>query len=154
MSLCKVGSLFGRVEMETILSHTLQENSNLYDLVIGASLTEPHTYVKYSELVCIYIYIYIYRTSCRIFLFDATKMAVVGEQCLTRCRNQYRASHLVPHFKLFSICRVTDLPRSPANICHAPGLAQAHPSMLCICLVYCNRMQWDTLTILPYLSEL
>ena len=60
MSLCKVGSLFGRVEMETLLSRTLQENSNLYDLVIGASLTEPHTYVKYSKFVCIYIYIYIY----------------------------------------------------------------------------------------------
>ena len=60
MSLCKVGSLFGRVEMETILSHTLHENSNLYDLVIGASLSEPHTYMKYSKFVCIYIYIYIY----------------------------------------------------------------------------------------------
>ena len=27
---------------------------------IGVSLSEPHTYVKYSWLVCIYIYIYIY----------------------------------------------------------------------------------------------
>ena len=43
--------------------------------IIGASLSEPHTYVKYATAVCMCIYIYIYifiymcRTSCRIVLF-------------------------------------------------------------------------------------
>ena len=37
--------------------------------------------------------------------------------------------HLImaPHLKLFSICGVTGLPRSSANIWRAPGLAQARP---------------------------
>ena len=34
---------------------------------------------------------------------------------------------MVPHLKLFSICSVTGHPRSSANICHAPGLAEACP---------------------------
>ena len=33
---------------------------------------------------------------------------------------------MVPHLKLFSICSVTGLPWSSANICYAPSLAQAH----------------------------
>ena len=37
--------------------------------------------------------------------------------------------HLImaPHLKLFSVCSVTGLPRSSANICHAPGLTKACP---------------------------
>ena len=34
---------------------------------------------------------------------------------------------MVPHLKLFSICGETGHPRSSANICHAPGLAEARP---------------------------
>ena len=34
---------------------------------------------------------------------------------------------MIPHFKLFSICSVTGLPQTSANICHAPGLPQARP---------------------------
>ena len=41
----------------------------------------PH--LREVQQACLYTYI---RTSCRIFLFDATKMATVGEQWLIRCR--------------------------------------------------------------------
>ena len=34
---------------------------------------------------------------------------------------------MIPQFKLFFICGVTGHPPSSANICHAPGLAQARP---------------------------
>ena len=39
---------------------------------------------------------------------------------------EFSSSAKVPHLKLF-ICDVTGHPRSLANICHAPGLAQARP---------------------------
>ena len=39
---------------------------------------------------------------------------------------EFSSSAKVPHLKLF-ICGVTGHPRGSANICHAPGLAQARP---------------------------
>ena len=43
----------------------------MYVCIVGASLSEPHTYEENGGFVCLYIRIYIYicRTSCRIFLF-------------------------------------------------------------------------------------
>ena len=48
---------------------------------------------------------------------------------------------MVPHLKLFTICGVTGVPRSLANIWHAPGLRLA-PMMLCICLVTYMLSVW------------
>ena len=56
-------------------------------IIIGASLSEPHTYVKYATAVCMCIYIYIYifiymcRTSCRIVLFTHSQWLPLANLC-------------------------------------------------------------------------
>ena len=58
-------------------------------VIIGASLSEPHTYVKYATAVCMCIYIYIYiciyvymcRASCRIVLFTHSQWLPLANLC-------------------------------------------------------------------------
>ena len=48
-------------------------------VIIGVSLSKPHTDQLYGGRVCLYIYIYMYRTSYRKSLFAAEKMAAICE---------------------------------------------------------------------------
>ena len=60
-------------------------------ILIGASLSEPHSYAMYSNFVCMWIqckliYVWVCCTLGRIFLFDPAKMATVRGQCNIRSR--------------------------------------------------------------------
>ena len=46
-------------------------------VLIGASLSEPHTYVKYATAVCMCIYIYIYMYIC-IIIYNYVPYVVLG----------------------------------------------------------------------------
>ena len=72
-------------------------------LVLVKTIFTPLVYIIYKIIyIYIYIHIYIYHTSCRIFLFDAAKMAVVGEQWLIRCRKLHMACWTL---KMTTTCR-------------------------------------------------
>ena len=96
---------------------------------------EPHTYVKYSERVCIYIYIY--RTSCHVFLFDATKMASVGNSfsaCLSsraaKPDVQFHRNHT--HTHTHTPCAVTCLAMEMhKDVLKSQGFIVMHTELPC-----------------------
>ena len=51
--------------------------------MVGASLSEPHTYDKYAATICIFIYIYVYMccSSCRIVLFAHSQWLPLANLC-------------------------------------------------------------------------
>ena len=61
---------------------------HIWDPTIGASLSEPHTYVVYATDVCMWIYMFIcmYRMSCQKFLFDPAKMFAIRKHWNIHCR--------------------------------------------------------------------
>ena len=55
------------------------DDDHLSSIIFGASLSEPHTYVKYASAVCMCIYMC--RTSCRIVLFTHSQWLPLANLC-------------------------------------------------------------------------
>ena len=62
-----------------LIYNKIYPNTNLtyfHRQVVGASLSEPHTYAKRGD----FVYVYIYRMSCCMILLVAAKMTTAHEQ--------------------------------------------------------------------------